>query len=78
MQKIVMQVLTFYRPLATTVAFVNKYTYRPRVTKSRVSARNLYGSKGLFKYNAHVNFYGYTLQYETNKKVIKFVIKRIC
>ena len=28
---------------------------------------NLYGSKGLFKCNARVNFYAYTLQYEPNK-----------
>ena len=53
------------------------YILSNRVAKSHRSTRNLCGSKELFKCNAHVNFYGYTLQYEPNKRPWN-TLKRIC
>ena len=44
-------------------------TARGKISHSQnLSTQNLYGSKGLFECNARVNFYGYTLQYEPNKR----------
>ena len=47
-------ILAFYRPLATLVAFVNKYTYQPHAWQNLVD------------WHETVNFHGYTLQYEPN------------
>ena len=47
--------LICYRPLATLLAYVHKYTWRPCVMKLYALDENLYGLKGLVEYSAQSN-----------------------
>ena len=59
--------LNVYRPLATLVAYINKYIWRPWMTKLCASKQNGYILKGFVEYSAQSNFYEDIWLYAVNE-----------
>ena len=59
--------LNVYRPLATLVAYINKYTWWPWMMKLCALKQNLYIVKGFVEYSAQSNFYEDIWLYAVNE-----------